>query len=103
VDLSPIADLMKTEVFEMAAFLGVNQAILDAPPTDGLWEDDRNDEDQLGATYAELEWAMEFNGDESAVTENQKRILTIYRKFHAANKHKMTPIPVCSIPAALKN
>lgn len=103
VDLSPIADLMKTEVFEMATFLGVNQDILDAPPTDGLWEDDRNDEDQLGASYAELEWAMEFDGDESVLSENQKRILAIYKKFHAANKHKMDPIPVCSIPKTFKN
>ena len=60
VDLSPIADLMKTEVFGLAKHLGIVKSILDAPPTDGLWDDDRNDEDQLGAKYEELEWAMRF-------------------------------------------
>lgn len=102
VDLSPIADLMKTEVFEMAAFLDVNQDVLDAPPTDGLWEDDRNDEEQLGATYAELEWAMEFEGDESTLNEQQKHVLTTFRRFNRMNKHKMDPIPVCIIPNHLK-
>lgn len=102
VDVSPIADLMKTEVFEMAAHLGVNQEILDAPPTDGLWEDDRNDEEQLGATYAELEWAMEFSGDESTLSQRQAMVLSIYNKFNGMNKHKMEPIPVCLIPKKLK-
>ena len=98
VDISPIADLMKTEVFELAAFLGVNQAILDAPPTDGLWEDDRSDEQQLGATYAELEWAMTFEGDETTLNDQEKHVLRTYRRFNAMNKHKMIPIPVCTIP-----
>lgn len=102
VDLSPIADLMKTQVFEMATYLGVNQEILDAPPTDGLWEDDRNDEQQLGATYAELEWAMEFKGEPTTLSERQQLVLSIYNKFHSMNKHKMEPIPVCLIPADLK-
>lgn len=102
VDLSPIADLMKTEVYQLAEYVGVIQEILDAPPTDGLWEDDRNDEEQLGATYAELEWAMEFNGDTNALENRQKTVLDIYNRFHSMNKHKMDPIPVCLIPNLLK-
>ena len=64
VDLSPIADLTKSEVFALGSKLGITDEILTAPPTDGLWNDDRTDEDQIGATYPELEWAMEFIGDE---------------------------------------
>lgn len=63
VDLSPIADLLKTEVYEIAKYLGVNQEIIDAQPTDGLWGDDRTDEDQIGASYPELEWAMKMNDE----------------------------------------
>ena len=102
VDLSPIADLMKTEVRAVAEAIGVAQAILDAPPTDGLWGDDRTDEDQIGASYPELEWAMQFKGDENALSERQKEVLSIYRKFHKANLHKMDPVPVCEIPVELK-
>lgn len=105
VDLSPIADLMKTEVYAVAAALGVNQQIMQAKPTDGLWGDDRSDEDQLGASYPELEWAMEFDqarasGDE--LSARQTEVLAIYRRLNVANKHKMNPIPVCEIPDALK-
>ena len=60
VDISPIADLMKTEVFGLAKHLGIIESIQNAPPTDGLWDDDRSDEDQLGASYSELEWAMQY-------------------------------------------
>jgi NAD+ synthase len=102
VDLSPIADLMKTEVFSLGKELGVCQSILDAPPTDGLWNDDRTDEDQIGATYPELEWAMTFEGDENSLTDRQQEVLAIYRSFHRANRHKMIPIPVCAIPEELK-
>jgi NAD+ synthase len=102
VDLSPIADLYKTEVFKLAKHLGVVQSILDAKPTDGLWEDGRSDEDQIGASYPELEWAMEFNGDESKLDPRQKEVLEIYRKLNRANLHKMLPIPVCEIPENLK-
>jgi len=102
VDLSPIADLVKTEVYAVARELGVNQAILDAPPTDGLWGDDRTDEDQLGASYPELEWAMAFNGDESGLDNRQREVLAIYRRLNTANRHKMDPIPVCLIPDALR-
>lgn len=102
VDLSPIADLNKTEVTALGAFLGVIQEIIDAAPTDGLWSDSRTDEQQIGASYPELEWAMEFFGDESTLTERQAEVLRIYRRYHNANKHKMEPIPVCLIPKELR-
>jgi NAD+ synthase len=84
VDIAPIADLYKTEVWELGKHLGVDQRIIDAQPTDGLWEDGRTDENQIGASYAELEDAME-NGTGSAVE--------ILAKFNSQNKHKMNPIP----------
>ena len=84
VDIAPIADLYKTEVRELGGHLGVDALIIDAKPTDGLWEDGRTDEDQIGATYAELEEAME-NGTGEAVD--------ILSRFNRKNKHKMEPIP----------
>ena len=84
VDIAPIADLYKTEVRELGGHLGVMNEILDAKPTDGLWDDGRSDEDQIGATYSELEEAME-NGTGKAVD--------ILYKFNSKNKHKMQPIP----------
>jgi NAD+ synthase len=105
VDLSPIADLMKSEVYAVAEKLGVNQEIQDAAPTDGLWGDDRTDEDQIGASYDELEWAMkmqelgkqieDFSGRDRVVYET-------YTKLNKANQHKMLPIPVCEIPKNLQ-
>jgi NAD+ synthase len=103
VDVSPIADLTKTQVFQLAESVQVVQSILTAAPTDGLWEDGRSDEDQIGATYPELEWAMDFTGDEANLTVREHEVLRIYRGFHSANKHKMEPIPVCLIPSELKN
>ncbi|MDB9932723.1 NAD(+) synthase [Flavobacteriales bacterium] len=103
VDLSPIADLMKTQVFDIAAELNVIEEIQEAKPTDGLWGDDRTDEDQIGASYPELEWAMVFDGDESKLTERQTTVLNIYRKLNRANQHKMVPIPVCEIPVDYLN
>lgn len=102
VDLSPIADLMKTEVYEVARELDVIQEIMDAPPTDGLWGDDRTDEDQIGASYPELEWAMEFDGDPSQLEDRKKEVFQIFQKHHQQNKHKMVPIPVCEIPESLR-
>lgn len=105
VDISPIADLLKTEVYQIAEFLGVNNDILVAPPTDGLWGDDRTDEDQIGASYPELEWAMKVTAEGKKVSDyegREKEVLTIYTKFNTANKHKMIPIPVCEIPQNLK-
>ncbi len=105
VDLSPIADLIKTEVYELAAYLGINQEILEAAPTDGLWGDDRTDEDQIGASYPELEWAMQMveEGKSSVDFDGRKKeVLNIYTRLNKANKHKMDPIPVCEISDSLK-
>ncbi|RMB62753.1 NAD(+) synthase [Dokdonia sinensis] len=106
VDLSPIADLMKSEVFKLAAALDVPASILKAKPTDGLWGDDRTDEDQIGATYDQLEWAMTQDdlGKTAADFEGEmKRVFALYKKLNNANQHKMNPIPVCEIPVHLKN
>jgi NAD+ synthase len=105
VDISPIADLLKSEVFKLADHLGIVSSIQKAKPTDGLWDDDRSDEDQLGATYEELEWAMnclEFNSQNN-LSERQKKVLEIYSGHHQTNLHKMNPIPVCEIPESLKS
>jgi len=84
VDIAPIADLYKTEVWELGKFFGVNQKIIEANPTDGLWDDGRTDEDQLGASYADLEFAMETGKGPG---------LEVLNKFNSMNKHKMQPIP----------
>lgn len=100
VDLSPIADLYKTEVRILAKFLKVPESILEAKPTDGLFGDDRTDEDQIGASYEELEWAMESianNLSEKDFTNRQKEVIKIYKTRNKANKHKVIPIPVCII------
>ena len=102
VDLSPIADLMKSEVFQLAKALKINKEILVAPPTDGLWDNDQTDEDQIGATYDELEWAMQ-NNETNNLSKRQQEVIEIYNKFHAANKHKMMAIPICNIPDNLKS
>ncbi len=104
VDISPIADLFKTEVYALAQHLGIVSSILQAAPTDGLFADGRSDEDQIGATYPELEWAMRYLESKSAaaLTERQQTVMQIYKTRHAANQHKMNPIPVCNIPTALK-
>jgi len=102
VDLSPIADLTKSQVWEISREVEVIQEIIDAKPTDGLWEDGRSDEDQIGASYPELEWAMDFEGDESILSERQIEVLKIYRHLNKINQHKMEPIPVCVIPNSLK-
>lgn len=92
VDISPIANLTKTEVRKFAKKLNILNEIIEAAPTDGLWEDGRTDEVQIGATYEELEWAM--NPSNIAVTDREKEVLRIYNNFHNKNKHKMKPIPV---------
>ena len=104
VDLSPIADLTKTEVFALAKHLNVVESIQKAKPTDGLWDDDRSDEDQIGATYPELEWAMDYinNNQKSDLTEREKEVLKIYTHLNKINQHKMQPIPVCLIDEKLK-
>jgi len=102
VDISPIADLFKTEVFALSKALGIVDSIQTAAPTDGLWEDGRSDEDQIGASYPELEWAMQFDGDTTVLNARQQEVLSIYNKYHKANLHKMQPIPVCKVPDQLK-
>jgi NAD+ synthase len=105
VDLSPIADLMKSEVYGLAKELEIVNTIQSAKPTDGLFADGRSDEDQIGASYDELEWAMKFIAnphDFSLLNERQTVVLDIYTKMNKANQHKMNPIPVCIIPEELK-
>ena len=96
VDISPIGDCMKTAVWDMGREFGLPQEIIDAPPTDGLWDDGRTDEGQLGMTYPELEQAMwlDESGDQS-VTRDEMKKLKQYRAIRARNLHKMQPIPVC--------
>ena len=106
VDIAPIADLYKTEVWELGKYLGVDERIIDAPPTDGLWEDSRTDESQLGASYEDLEWVMDTEITKHAkdpnectqwigkpITEQQKSAIKQYMKFNRQNKHKMISIP----------
>ena len=96
VDISPIADLLKTEVWQLGRELGIDQRIIDAAPTDGLWADGRVDQDQLGGlTYAELEVAMALD-EANAVPLNDAEAMNLYqyRKIRARNLHKMSPIPV---------
>ncbi len=105
VDLSPIADLMKSEVYAIGKELHVPESIMVAAPSDGLWGDTRSDEDQIGASYPELEWAMnmEEQGKSPADYDGRKKeVFEIYQKFNRANKHKMLPIPVCNIPTILR-
>ncbi len=90
VDISPIADCNKTEVWELGKELKILQEIIDAPPTDGLWDDGRTDEGQLGLSYNELEEAMENEN-----SKNREK----YIQIRNANLHKMDPIPVCKIPS----
>ena len=105
VDVSPIADLYKTQVYNLAKELRVVNSIQIAPPTDGLFADGRTDEDQIGATYPELEWAMEYleNKKTEALTDRQQKVMEIYSSRHKANLHKIDPIPVCLIPKELKS
>ncbi|WP_166920418.1 NAD(+) synthase [Flavobacterium poyangense] len=105
VDLSPIADLMKSDVYALGAFLAIPESILTAAPTDGLFGDNRTDEDQLGASYDELEWAMlasESGNTAADFTGREKTVFEIYKRLNTSNKHKMDPIPVCLVPKTLK-
>ena len=101
VDISPIGDLYKSQVYELGSYIGVREDILQAKPTDGLWDDNRTDEDQIGATYADLEWCMEYEkqfGFDSINIPNAKaKAWDIYVKRHNANAHKMCMPPICLI------
>jgi NAD+ synthase len=96
VDISPIADLTKTEVWQLGRELGIMPEIIDAAPTDGLWDDGRTDQDQLGGlSYADLERAMELDeNNDMPVTDLEAMHLYQYRKIRAKSLHKMNPIPV---------
>ena len=93
VDISPIADLMKSEVYQLGQELNIIKEIMEAEPTDGLWNDGRTDEDQLGVPYKSLEWAMTTK-ESNALSDEQKNIIEIYNKHRKLNLHKMNPIPI---------
>lgn len=105
VDILPIADLTKSEVKNISKKLNVLDEILLAKPTDGLWEDDRTDEEQIGASYEELEWAMSFlqktkklqKKEMKKLNERELKVLDIYKFFNFKNHHKMSPIPIFKI------
>lgn len=102
VDISPIGDLLKSEVRQMCRELDVLPELTEAVSIDGLWEDARTDESQLGATYAELEWALDWESrhdlitikEHDLLTERQTEVLKIYTKWHNAGLHKSMPIPM---------
>jgi len=105
VDLSPIADLMKSDVYALGKYLQIPNSILVASPTDGLFGDDRTDEDQLGASYDELEWAMledEKGKTASDFDGREKKVFEIFKKLNTINQHKMREIPVCIISNDIK-
>ena len=111
IDIAPIADLYKTEVWGLGESLGIDPRIVSAAPTDGLWDDGRTDSDQLGVSYELLEWVMESgvaewmqgNPEEltqwqgNDLTSDQKEAIDQYRKFHRQNRHKMDPIPTFKV------
>jgi len=112
IDVSPIGELLKSETYALGKELGVIEEILNARPTDGLWDDGRTDEDQIGATYDELEWAMNFCDTAPSIEEfmaghepsffaplsdRQKNVIRVYWKRHTANAHKMIMPPICDL------
>ncbi|WP_346881012.1 NAD(+) synthase [uncultured Algibacter sp.] len=104
VDLSPIADLLKSEVYQLGEFLEVPESIMNAAPSDGLFGDTRSDEDQIGASYPELEWAMKMDNDGKTADDfsgRKKEVFKIFKRYNSNNKHKMIPIPICEIPSNL--
>lgn len=104
VDLSPIADLLKSEVYKIGSFLKVPDSIMNAAPSDGLFGDTRSDEDQIGASYPELEWAMQMKDEgktESDLSGRELEVFKIFKRYNTNNLHKMNPIPVCDIPKDL--
>tara|TARA_R100000008_G_C3573827_1_gene163919 strand:+ start:563 stop:1351 length:789 start_codon:yes stop_codon:yes gene_type:complete len=108
VDVSPIADLLKSEVYELAKHLRIPQSIQEAVPTDGLWDDNRSDEEQIGASYDELEWALNYSDNLEkgifipTLSDRQIDVLNIYEQRHSVNKHKLETVPVCVIPELYK-
>lgn len=105
VDLSPIADLMKSEVYQLGEYLQVPDSIMKAAPSDGLFGDARSDEDQIGASYPELEWAMDMKDSGKTIDDfsgRERQVFEIFSRYHRNNLHKMMPIPVCEIPKNIK-
>jgi NAD+ synthase len=105
VDLSPIADLLKSEVYKIGEYLEVPESIMKAAPSDGLFGDSRSDEDQIGASYPELEWAMQMLDEGKTVDDfegRQHEVFKIFMRYNTLNKHKMIPIPICEIPKNIK-
>lgn len=105
VDLSPIADLLKSEVYKIGDFLQVPTSIMKAAPSDGLFGDARSDEDQIGASYPELEWAMQMANAGKTATDfsgREQEVFKIYKRFNSSNTHKMIPIPICKIPSTMR-
>ena len=98
-----MGDLVKSEVRELGRFLGIPNEIITAVPTDGLWDDNRHDEMQIGATYEELEWAIEYTtaiaqgAMGGSLSERQKEVLAIYTVLHTKAIHKLDPIPVFKV------
>jgi len=104
VDLSPIADLLKSEVYKIGEYLKVPSSIMNAAPSDGLFGDSRSDEDQIGASYPELEWAMQMHDAGKTAedfTGRKQEVFKIYKRYNSSNKHKMIPIPICKISKGL--
>lgn len=116
VDLSPIGDLSKSQVWELSRHIGISEDIILAKPTDGLWEDNRGDEDALGATYIELEWAMaecflqgykmssqseEVLFNKTVYSDREREVLRIYLNKNFLGQHKINPIPICKIPPVI--
>ncbi|WP_185865072.1 NAD(+) synthase [Blattabacterium cuenoti] len=103
VDLMPIADLNKSEVKIIANELDILDEIQKSKPTDGLWEDDRSDEEQIGISYKDLEWAMNLKKEQiDLLSKNENEIFKKYKKLHLKNKHKIISIPICRIPSSIK-
>lgn len=101
VDISPIGDLLKSEVYNLARSLKILKEIQRAEPTDGLWEDNRTDYEQIGATYQEIEWAMK-NLEKCDLNQKEKDLVKLYKNYNKINKHKMSSIPICLIPKELQ-
>jgi len=97
VDISPIGDLLKSEVYHLAKYLKIINEIQIAEPTDGLWGDNRTDQDQIGATYEEIEWARK-NLNRKDLNKKEKQVVELYKKHNKQNSHKMNSIPICIIP-----
>lgn len=104
-DINPIGDLMKSEVYKLGEELGIIDEILNAVPTDGLWDNSKSDEDHIGASYDELEWAMNYldmKTSETELSDRQGEVLRIFKRMNKAGQHKVSKIPLCIIPHELK-